>query len=153
MSAKDRLRPNSVLFWLTGLIAVGIIFIGIRFLFDPFRAALDFGVPAYGSPTLAYFWTKGSRDIVSGLLLASLLWLGVGRVVTATFLFVAALIPISDFLNVYINTHSHSQASGAMMIHGGTAVFMIVLALFILRGAATATGKQIDSVEEHRRSA
>jgi hypothetical protein len=115
----------------------------IRFLFDPLRAALDFGVPAYGSPTLAYLWTKGSRDIVSGLLLASLLWLGVGRVVTATFLFVAALIPIADFLNVYINTHS--QASGAMMIHGGTAVFMIVLALFILRGAATATGQQIDS--------
>src|SRR5215831_14925010 len=111
MSAKDRLRPNSVLFWLTGLTAVGIIFIGIRFLFDPLHAALDFGVPAYGSPTLAYFWTKGSRDIVSGLLLASLLWLGVGRVVTATFLFVAALIPIADFLNVYINTHS--QLSGA----------------------------------------
>ena len=108
MSAKDRLRPNSVLFWLTGLIAVGIIFIGIRFLFDPLRASLDFGVPAYGSPTPAYFWTKGSRDIVSGLLLASLLWLGVGRVVTATFLFVAALIPIADFLNVYINTHSQA---------------------------------------------
>jgi len=85
MSAKDRLRPNSVLFWLTGLIAVGIIFIGIRFVFDPLRAALDFGVPAYGSPTLAYFWTKGSRDIVAGLLLASLLWLGVGRAGTATF--------------------------------------------------------------------
>ena len=151
MSAKDRLRPDSVLFWLTGLIAVGIIFIGIRFLFDPLRASMDFGVPAYGSPTPAYFWTKGSRDIVSGLLLASLLWLGVGRVVTATFLFVAALIPIADFLNVYINTHS--QASGAMMIHGGTAVFMIALALFILRGAATATGKQIDSEEELRRSA
>ena len=151
MSAKDRLRPNSVLFWLTGLIAVGIIFIGIRFLVDPLRASLDFGVPAYGSPTLAYLWTKGSRDIVSGLLLASLLWLGVGRIVTATFLFVAALIPIADFLNVSINTHS--QASGAMMMHGGTAVFMIVLALFILRGAATATGKQIDSEEELRRSA
>jgi len=95
-----------------------------RLLFGPLRAALDFGVPAYGSPTLAYFWTKGSRDIVAGLLLASLLWLGVGRVVTATFLFVSALIPITDFPNVYINTHS--QASGAMMIHGGTAVFMIV---------------------------
>jgi hypothetical protein len=39
------------------------------------------------------------------------------------------------------------------MIHGGTAFFMIVLALFILRGAATATGKQIDSEEELRRSA
>ncbi len=132
----ESVKPSSVLFWLAALIAVGIILIGVRFLFNPLTAARDFGVPAYGSSTFAYLWAKGSRDIVFGLLLISLLWLGVPRVVLATFLFVATLIPIADFLNVYINVHSAKL--DALMIHGGTAIFMIILASLILHRSAAA---------------
>ncbi len=93
------LKASSVLFWLAALLAVGIIFVGGRFLFDPFAAARDFGVPAAHNSTLAYLWTKGTRDIVSGLLLISLLCLGVRRAVLSTFIFITTLIPLADFLN------------------------------------------------------
>jgi hypothetical protein len=61
------LTASSVLFWLTGLLAVGIIFIGARFIVAPLPAARDFGVPAPETKTFTYLWTKGTRDIVSGL--------------------------------------------------------------------------------------
>ena len=54
----ESLKPSSVLFWLAALIGVGIILIGVRFLFDPLAAARDFGAPAYGSSTFAYLWRK-----------------------------------------------------------------------------------------------
>ena len=76
--AQIDLKTNSVLFWLAALIAVGIIFIGARFLVSPLPAAAAFGVPVEGTQTLAYLWAKGTRDIVSGLLVIALLWLRVG---------------------------------------------------------------------------
>jgi hypothetical protein len=71
------LTANSILFWLIALIAAGIIFIGARFIVAPFPAARDFGVPASETATSTYLWTKGTRDIVSGLLVIGLLWLKV----------------------------------------------------------------------------
>ena len=44
MTEQGCLKASSVLFWLAALLAVGIIFVGGRFLFDPFAAARDFGV-------------------------------------------------------------------------------------------------------------
>ena len=99
MTEQGCLKASSVLFWLAALLAVGIIFVGGRFLFDPFAAARDFGVPAAHNSTLAYLWTKGTRDIVSGWLLISLLCLGVRRAVLSTFIFITTLIPLADFLN------------------------------------------------------
>jgi hypothetical protein len=55
------------------LLAIGIIFIGVRFLAAPRTAAAAFGVPAGATPQMAYLWAKGTRDIVSGLLLLGLL--------------------------------------------------------------------------------
>ena len=99
MTEQGCLKASSVLFWLAALLAVGIIFVGGRFLFDPFAAARDFGVPAAHNSTLAYLWTKGTWDIVSGLLLISLLCLEVRRAVLSTFIFITTLIPLADFLN------------------------------------------------------
>jgi len=121
------LRRNSVLFWLVVLIAAGIIFIGARFLVAPAAGAAGFGVPADGMPTMAYLWAKGVRDIVSGLLLFLLLAMNAGRRIIAAFILVATLIPAADFVNVYLNVGS----SGALTIHGGTAVFMLVLAALL----------------------
>ena len=78
---------------------------------------------------MAYLWAKGTRDIVSGLLLFVLLAMNVSRLVIAAFIMVAALIPFADFVNVYPNAGS-SNAS-ALMIHGGTAPFMLVLAALL----------------------
>ena len=133
MAQNRDLKANSILFWLVALIAVGIIFIGARFLFLPLPAAEAFGVPAEGTRTLAYLWAKGTRDIVSGLLVIALLWVRVGRRVLAVFIGVAALIPIGDFINVYLNVGANNPM--ALAIHGGTAVFMLVLAALLWTGS------------------
>lgn len=131
--AQIDLKTNSVLFWLAALIAVGIIFIGARFLVSPLPAAAAFGVPVEGTQTLAYLWAKGTRDIVSGLLVIALLWLRVGRRVLAGFIAVAALIPLGDFVNVYLNVGANNPM--ALAIHGGTTVFMWILAAFLWSGS------------------
>ena len=123
------LRRTSPLFWLVVLLAVGIIFIGIRFLAAPLTAAAAFGVPVGPTSPMAYLWAKGTRDIVSGLLLLALLGMRVARRVIAVFILVAALIPVADLVNVYLNMGYVS----AMAIHAGTAVFMIILAALLWR--------------------
>jgi hypothetical protein len=133
MAQNAALKKNSPVLWLVALIAVGIIFIGARFLVAPLAAAEGFGVPAEGTRTLAYLWAKGTRDIVSGLLVIALLWLRVGRRVLAAFIGVAALIPFGDFINVYLNVGANNPM--ALAIHSGTAVFMLILAVFLWTGS------------------
>jgi hypothetical protein len=59
---------TSIGFYLSGVIAVGIIFIGCRFLLAPITAAAAYGVPAGAEPhSRAYLSAKGIRDIASGL--------------------------------------------------------------------------------------
>ena len=76
--------------------------------------------------TPAYLWAKGTRDIVSGLFVILLLSHGIDRRALAEFLCVAALIPIGDFVNVYLNTAPVNFL--ALSIHGGTAVVMLLMA-------------------------
>ncbi len=124
------LAVDSVLFWLTALIAAGIIFIGARFIVAPFPAAAAFGVPTGATERFTYLWAKGTRDIVSGLLLGGLLWLKVSLGVLAAFLYIASLIPFGDMFTVYAQMRTKNVA--ALIIHGGTAVFMCVLASLLL---------------------
>jgi hypothetical protein len=60
-----------------------------------------------------------------------LLWLRASTVVLAAFLFIASLIPAGDLLNVY--AHVRTRNVPVLMIHGGTALFMCVLAALLLR--------------------
>ncbi|MEH2303031.1 MAG: DUF4267 domain-containing protein [Nostoc sp.] len=129
-NAND-LPMNSLLFWLVVLPAVGIIFIGARFIIAPLVGAAGFGIPVDSTDTYAYLWAKGTRDIVSGLFVIVFLWIKVTRQVLSAFLFVVALIPLGDLLNVYINIGMSNIA--ALMIHGGTALYLIVLASVLLK--------------------
>lgn len=131
MPQRSYVTADSVLFWLVALLGIGIIFIGARFIVAPLAAARDFGVPATQTEKPTYLWAKGTRDIVSGLLVIGLLWLKVNSGVLATFLFIASLIPIGDLLNVYVQVRLGNVA--ALIIHGGTALFMCVLASLLLR--------------------
>jgi hypothetical protein len=81
---------------------------------------------------LAYLWAKGTRDIVSGLLGITLLWLRVRHRVLALFIGVVALIPIGDCINVYVSVGASNLS--ALAIHSGTAVFMLILAVFLWKG-------------------
>jgi hypothetical protein len=133
------LNGRSILFWFALLIALGIIFIGARFLFQPLTAATEFGVPARGSPSFAYLWAKGTRDIVSGLLLLAFLGVHAGRRLVAVFLAVAALIPLGDFVNVALN--EGTRHAGALVVHGSTFVTMVILAAFLFATRAGARGR------------
>ncbi len=132
MPESKSLRSNSVLFWLVALLAAGIIFIGVRFLISPAAGAEGFGVPVSGDGSSAYLWAKGTRDTVSGLVGLAFLWMGVSRRVLGTYLAVVALVPVGDLINVLLNRGIANPT--ALIIHGTTAVSMIVIALFLLAG-------------------
>jgi hypothetical protein len=115
----------------TGVIGVGIILIGLRFLLDPAASAAGFGVPAppADDPFLA---VKGVRDIGSGLILLTLLALRRPRVLGWVTL-AASFIPIGDALIVLAYG---GPAYAAYGIHGATAVVAIAAAVVLINGPA-----------------
>jgi hypothetical protein len=131
--AETGLRRASLLFWMVVLLAVGIILIGVRFLAAPITAAAAFGVPADATTQMAYLWAKGTRDIVSGLLLLALLGMRVRPRVIAVFILIAALIAVADYANVYLNM----GYVAALAIHAETAAFMVILAALLWRTDAS----------------
>jgi hypothetical protein len=120
---------------LSGLIAVGIVFIGARFLWVPAAASRDFGIPTAASPSTGltgWLAVKGTRDIVSGLFVFLLMANGSPRLL-GEFMLVASLIALGDAVTVLRSGGSRAAAFG---IHGLTAL-VIIAAGACLIGAAT----------------
>ena len=116
-------------FYLSGLIAVGIIFIGCRFLLAPATAAAGYGVPAGDEPrSRAYLSAKGIRDIASGLFVVMLVAYGSAHAL-GWFMLIATLIPIADAVIVLHQGGSRIIAFG---VHGGTAVAMLIISGLLL---------------------
>ena len=121
-------------YWLSGLIALGIVFIGARFLWDPAIASRDYGVPDPVSPSAGFTpWqaVKGVRDIVSGLFVFLLMVSAPPRLL-GEFMLVASLIAMGDAAIVLRSGGSRTAAFG---IHGATAL-VIIAAGACLIGAA-----------------
>ena len=119
---------------LSGLIAVGIVFIGSRFLWDPAAASRDFGIPNSPSPSTGFTgWlaVKGARDIVSGLFIFLLMANGSPRLL-GEFLLVASLIAWGD---AAIVLRSGGNRTAAFGIHGLTALVIIAAGASLI-GAA-----------------
>ena len=119
---------------LSGLIAVGIVFIGARFLWDPAAASRDFGIPNPPSPSTgfnAWLAVKGVRDIVSGLFVFLLMASGSPRLL-GEFMLVASLIAMGDAAIVLRSGGSRTAAFG---IHGITALVIIAAGASLI-GAA-----------------
>lgn len=76
-----KLGRSSPLFWFVLIAALGIIFLGGRFLLAPLTAATGFGVPLVDGNGLAFAYTKGVRDIFSGLVGLPFLFVGQRRAV------------------------------------------------------------------------
>jgi hypothetical protein len=117
---------------LAGLIAVGIVFIGARFLVAPRVAAAGYGVQAdLGAPSgRAYLSVKGVRDIASGLFVLILMAAGATQVLGWVML-AATVIPLADAAIVVGNGGPRSIAFG---VHGVTAVVMLLTAGLLLLG-------------------
>jgi hypothetical protein len=120
---------TSIGFYLSGVIAAAIIFIGFRFLLAPSTAAVAYGVAAATEPhSRAYLSAKGIRDIVSGLFVAMLMAYGSTHAL-GWFMLIATLIPIADAMIVLRQGGSRTIAFG---VHGGTAVTMLIISGLLL---------------------
>jgi hypothetical protein len=120
---------TSIGFYLSGVIAAAIIFIGFRFLLAPSTAAAAYGVPAATEPhSRAYLTAKGIRDIASGLFVAMLMAYGSTHAL-GWFMLIATIIPIADTMIVLRHGGSRTIAFG---VHGGTAVAMLIISGLLL---------------------
>ena len=122
--------PRYSSYWLTLPIAVGIIFIGLRFIMAPSVAAQGYGIPLQPDSSLSYGYVKGIRDIFAGLILLPFLWLRRART-TAIIFSLAIIIPAADFCIILVNNGLHDIAH--LLIHGGTTLYMIVVSVLLFR--------------------
>jgi hypothetical protein len=121
------LKKNSPLFWLTLLVPVAIIGIGINFILNPVGASTGFGIPIHDPAAFPFMWIKGIRDIFSGLVVLTFLFRA-DRRTTAILYTLAVFIPIGDGLVIL----SHLGFAPPIFIHWGTALYMIIVAAFLL---------------------
>ena len=115
-------------------VAAGIIGIGVMYLFRPRVMTHNFGLPLPEDGRNIVWWLrlKGSRDIVSGLVvLATMAW-GGSRLL-GVILLIEALIPIGDMSLILAAKGSTKTAFG---IHGLTAALMILAAIPLLMGVS-----------------
>ena len=126
---------TTLAFIVSGIIGVGIIFIGARFLLAPQAAAAGFGVPAEppgaqspaGSP---YPWlhAKGMRDVASGIFIWVLLANRAPHLLGA-FMAAASIIPVGDAVIVLRSGGTRAAAFG---IHGATAAVVLAASAALL---------------------
>lgn len=121
---------TTIAYTLAGLIAVGIIFIGARFLVAPRVAAAGYGVQSdLGERSAgAYLSVKGIRDIASGLFVVILMAAGATHLL-GWIILAATIIPLADVIIVLGNGGAKSIAWG---VHGLTAAVMLVTSALLL---------------------
>ncbi|WP_333889152.1 DUF4267 domain-containing protein [Sphingobacterium siyangense] len=85
-----------IISFLTG---IGLLFIGLRFLFSPLNAEFDYGISTNTHADYSFHYIKGIRDLFSGILLV-LLVLANERKALAIALLAATVVPLGDFMIV-----------------------------------------------------
>ena len=121
---------QSVSFWMTFLVAAGIIFIGARFIADPLTGAEGYGITISDAKDLPFGRIKGIRDIFSGLVLLPFLFLRM-RNATALALTTAIIVPATDFCIVLMTNGPKDLQH--LLIHGLTVVYMIITSVLLFR--------------------
>jgi hypothetical protein len=112
-----------------GLVGVGIIAVGIRFILQPQAAAAGYGVSAPPNPGVhAYLAVKGGRDIAFGLVTLGLLFAASAHVF-GLLLILESAAAIADAVIVFANKGKPAVALG---VHGLTAAVMIVAGILLL---------------------
>ncbi|MFJ9952929.1 DUF4267 domain-containing protein [Kitasatospora sp. NPDC091207] len=120
---------------LTVLIALGIGYVGVSYLFVPESTVSGFGLPEWPhGDAAAFFSIKGIRDLATGI--APLVLLATGqRRALGWLLLVEALIPLDDAVTVL--TH-HGSTAAALGIHAATALLVAATAALLLTEHRTA---------------
>jgi len=125
---------SSVSFWITLTLALGIIYIGLRFILQPHVGAHGYGIDIVNEHDTVYGQIKGIRDIFSGLVLLPLLWFKM-RKATAIVFTATIVVPAFDFLIILFCNGPQDVAH--LLIHGLTAVTMIVNSFLLFRTNVT----------------
>ena len=132
---------RSVSFWSVLILALGIIFIGIRFIMHPQIGAQGYGIEFDTVRDAAYGRVKGIRDIFSGLVLLPLLFMKMRKAVAWVFT-ASIIVPCFDFLMVLFTNGSSDVAH--LMIHGITAAVMVVTSVLLFMGVETDRPRHLD---------
>jgi hypothetical protein len=132
---SSELRRNSALFWLTLAIPIGIIGVGINFIFNPIGASSGYGIPIHDPNSFPFMWIKGIRDIFSGLVILPFLFTG-NQKVTAILFAISIFVPFCDGLVII----SCLGFAPPLLIHWGTAFYMVVVSYFLWRKRKYAQG-------------
>jgi uncharacterized membrane protein len=121
---------SAIPFYLAALLALAIIAIGCFYVISPERMTGSFGLkpPAPDADTRAWLRLKGIRDIVSGLVVLTLMVTTDTRTVGIALL-VLAITPLGDMSNVL---WSGGSKSTAFSVHGVTCAVMLVVGLFLI---------------------
>ena len=126
---------RSVSYWMTMFIALGILFIGVRFLLVPQISVVNFGIQPPSPSDIILGRIKGIRDIYSGLALLVLL-LSRMKKATAYVFSAAIIIPFTDCLLIYLQ---NGLDLPRMLVHGSTAVYMVITSFLLFRNRKKAT--------------
>ena len=120
---------NTIPMCLAALIAVAVMVIGCFYVISPERMTGSFGLkpPAPDADTRAWLRLKGIRDIVSGLVVLTLMLTTDTRTVGIALL-VEAIVPLGDMSNVL---GSGGSKTTAFSVHGVTCVVMLVVGLLL----------------------
>ena len=129
---RSTLRRNSPLFWCTLVVPAAIIVIGINFILNPVGASTGYGIPIHDAGAFPFMWIKGIRDIFSGLVILPFLWSG-DRRATGTLLAIAIFVPFCDGLVIL----GQLGFAPPIYIHWGTALYMMIVAVLLLRAPTT----------------
>ena len=130
-SWAERSLMTDIGYWLSGLIALGIVIVGTRSFLAPRAAAAAFGVPVPPDARWeAYLSVKAVRDIASGLLTAIVI-LNRSAHLLGWFMLVAMIIPLTDAAIVLKYGGTKTSAFG---IHGATAGVMLIISGILLLG-------------------
>lgn len=121
---------RSVSYWITLIIALGIIFVGARFILQPALAATDYGISISDKRDIHFGYIKGNRDIFSGIVLLPLLIMHMRKAAAWVFT-MAIVVPATDFLIVASTNGTGDLAH--LLIHGITALVMIFNSFLLFR--------------------
>lgn len=121
---------RSVSYWITLILALGIIFIGVRFILQPQAGAIGYGISFMDEHDTVYGKIKGIRDIFSGIVLLPLLVMRM-RKATAWVFTTAIVVPVVDFL-IILSINGTGDLEH-LLVHGITALIMIVNSFLLFR--------------------
>jgi len=129
---------SSILFWISGLLAAAVFFVGLFALVAPVPGSASFGAPvieANNTQGIAWVRLMGVRDIGLAVMLLGLMAVKARRI-AGLMLLLVVIIPIVDCATVIhalgITYH--------VLVHGGSAVLMVILGALLLRPSPSEAG-------------